>query len=586
VRTLGSMGPSTADRCSHCVFMVALGTALFCPLRQQPEPEAEVAAVEKAEQVAEAAPPAKRKQPPPEPGPSSGSSFDQPIAFDSSDDEGSSAVQAVAVSARPKPLPPLTQMLVNSGGAARSPPTETELASVDGVGVGDVLWVEFSDDGLWYRGIVKDAGRDSMLVFDDGEVWRARRTWTRKLADGQWRRVAVTHSAAATSAAATLAAAVSAVAASAAANLELDGESEDEEVAVDHRLRKIGWTARQLEDGTVLYQGRLRQGLPQLFTAKSVSEAVSMYDSAQVLPDSEVMGIYGGDSMDMGRGGRKRPCRQPSQPQLREATVNSKPTAAQRASANWLLGDFCHGIGGFTVVCKRLNGLLAAACDKEQAKRAAFSEHLKDLGFVLDSAFHTRTIAEMADHCLFPLDLITAGLPCQPFSRANTIADGSVWNRPGGTAFAELVTTLRAREQHGVRDAALCVPMLPHEACGLSLAHCRAWCGVVCRLLENVEGILKDLSEEKLSLLKTAGYEFRIFQADATIFGCATTRPRVAIVAFRDAAALRRFGNGPRPTHSRTGVPLSQMLNPAYNDTLKWAGRGPKRFASAVAPPL
>jgi site-specific DNA-cytosine methylase len=79
--------------------------------------------------------------------------------------------------------------------------------------------------------------------------------------------------------------------------------------------------------------------------------------------------------------------------------------------------------------------------------------------------------------------------------------------------------------------------------------------------------MLAYLSEEVLEPLRNLGYHLRIWQADGTIFGCATTRPRIAIVAFRDEAALERFGNGPRPTHTSAGVPLSSIIDASYNDT-------------------
>ena len=228
-------------------------------------------------------------------------------------------------------------------------------------------------------------------------------------------------------------------------------------------------------------------------------------------------------------------------------------------------------MGGFTAVGLRLGGLLVAACDKEQSLRAAYGAHLKELKVELDNAYHLNFMKDLANAALRPIDIICAGPPCQPFSFANTIASGSVWAMQGGDGLSQITEALHTRKhKHGVEDKAL--------------------------LLENVVGMLGHLTDDMLAPLRNVrrspsppqpiraaithcshpctlhalqqeGFHLKVFQAPATIFGCATTRPRIAIIAFRDAEALARFGNGPRPTHTDAGTPLSSVLNSAFNDT-------------------
>ena len=449
-------------------------------------------------------------------------------------------------------LPLVLQGRVDRGWAAFAPPAGATPASVSELAVGDTLWVEFEgDEGLWYKAkIVLHGGSNKAVRFDDGTWWRS----LDYLEDDeqQWRREP----------AAAVAASSGAAAAASSSSNDASGSAEP----LDRRLQKIGWHPKHLEDGSLVYEGRLRPHLLTLFTATSIEKAVAMHTSASTLGDTDIKEYYRNDAATHGKGS-KRACQQPPPLELAEEKPTSKPTAVQRAGATFTFGDFCHGIGGMRVVCSRLGGLLVAACDEDQSIRASYREHLRELGVELDAAFHLPRMEDMAHKCMYDIDLICAGPPCQPFSNANTSKDGlgqssSVWNRAGGDALGELFESLRTRiEVHKVKTHAL--------------------------LIENVVGMLQYLTEERLAPLRKLGYHWKVLQADATIFGCATTRPRIAIVAFRDKEHLARFGNGPRPTHTTAGIPLSAVLNPEYNDPINtptWLWLRPNGARGACSP--
>ena len=163
---------------------------------------------------------------------------------------------------------------------------------------------------------------------------------------------------------------------------------------------------------------------------------------------------------------------------------------------------------------------------------------LREDCIVLDDTHHLADIASIASGCLFACDLICGGFPCQPFSNART--NGAHYSANDWKSWDQLMDALQARVRQGVQDRAL--------------------------LLENVLGLLEKLTAQKLQMLTDAGFHYKIFRIDsAAAFGCATTRPRIAIVAFRDAQHLTKFGRGPRPTGTAAGTPLSQIINQRNN---------------------
>jgi site-specific DNA-cytosine methylase len=506
---------------------------MLCVLRQAEHEEEEEEEEEKAWQKAkeakeEVAPPSKRLKTVrtsslgrhlSDMGSSSADPIDLGSSSEDEEDRGSGACPSEAPPpsvAELEALDPVVQQRVKNQLAQLAPPADAVRATVEDVVDGDTLWVLFEGDRVWYWAVAEGTPSVTRLVFSDSEVWQ--KQWKERLMGGQWRRCPREAS---------------------------QASSPASSVDCDPRLAKIGWSAKRLDDGRVVYEGRLKQ-LQRLFTAESVEQALTMHQVCQTLPDQAVLEIYGADGglASFGRAGRPRLCRQPAPVQSVEKGVEgSKPTAEQRAAARFTFADLFTGIGGFTIVCAvRLGGLLVAACEKQQHLRAAYRGHLKELHIdVLDTACHPPQVTDMGYRCLHPIDLILAGPPCQPFSIANTMAVGEVWKRPGGNAFGELLEALEARAKQGVLDQSL--------------------------LIENVVGMLQHLSAEQLAPLDRLGYHHRVYQADATIFGCATSRPRITIVAFRDPAALKRFGNGPRPTHPAAGEPLYHFINLEYNDT-------------------
>ena len=148
---------------------------------------------------------------------------------------------------------------------------------------------------------------------------------------------------------------------------------------------------------------------------------------------------------------------------------------------------------------------------------------------------------DLSKAALFPIDLLMAGIPCPDFSSSHNTGAGPT-EEERWCGWDELVSTIALRMSRGILDQAL--------------------------LVENVKGFLAHVTPERLEQLRDqAGMHSKIFLAGAPLFGCATTRERIVLVAFRDPAHLAKFGRGPRPT-SAEGVPLSAIIEPKYNAPL------------------
>ena len=224
-----------------------------------------------------------------------------------------------------------------------------------------------------------------------------------------------------------------------------------------------------------------------------------------------------------------------------EPSVDARPTAAERQAASFTYADWCHGsYGGLgLVVGQRCNGLLVCACDTDQPARAAYRDILREAKLELDNAFHLTSMAQMAIACLWPIDLIFAGLPCPAFSVARTVGAKEMgFDYQSGKAIDEFLDTLEARCRAGCHDRAILI----EEVCGILRA----------------KGI-----GEKLARLQRLGFHWRAFTADAIVYGAAIHRKRLALVCFRDEESLVRFGRGPAPTSA--GAPLSTVLDKRWN---------------------
>ena len=124
---------------------------------------------------------------------------------------------------------------------------------------------------------------------------------------------------------------------------------------------------------------------------------------------------------------------------------DSSDRQSEVSPASFDMFDLCCGLGGgFSVVCNRLGGRVNYACDVNVLARQAY--------VAKNPSIHSRggcgTSMKDMGFCRERCDIATAGLPCGPFSSANT-------NRPGfddkdGEVYYHLVEAAAQRKSTGL----------------------------------------------------------------------------------------------------------------------------------------
>ena len=176
--------------------------------------------------------------------------------------------------------------------------------------------------------------------------------------------------------------------------------------------------------------------------------------------------------------------------------------------------DLCCGLSaGGTVVMKRLGGRVTWACDKNGRARVAYQNR----DWTVPIGFDVSELGRRTECC----DIAIIGLPCSPFSKANTTGGGFLQKshdgRSDGDVLFTFIAALKQRKSRG--------HIIP------------------CFIIEEVNGFLLDhlTTEETDKLGKDLGYTLLFFIVSAGFFSCATKRERLICVGFYDPEHAKQF---------------------------------------------
>ena len=209
--------------------------------------------------------------------------------------------------------------------------------------------------------------------------------------------------------------------------------------------------------------------------------------------------------------------------------------------------DLCSGIGGFSLGLEATGGVKTVAfCEREAYPQAILKQHWPDVPCYKN--VKELTYDQLQADGLIPIDLLTAGYPCQPFSVAG--------------------------KQRGTDDPRHLWPDIFRL-----VRECRP--AVV--LFENVEGHIRLGLDEVWSDLEDEGYAVRTFNIPAAGVGAPHRRNRLWIVgfnlAFTDSERLRRSEQAHRQN-------LDRLAEDKFNDgdelRVETAGRGDLRSAAVA----
>lgn len=173
-------------------------------------------------------------------------------------------------------------------------------------------------------------------------------------------------------------------------------------------------------------------------------------------------------------------------------------------------GELCAGIGGFGLGLERAGMQCRWQVEKDAFCQQVLAKHWPHVARYGD-------IRDVGKHNLQPVDLICAGIPCQPFSdageRRGEADDRNLWPE-----------MLRIVQE--------CQPR---------------WI-----IIENVTGFIGLYLDRVLADLEVEGYEAWAVVLPAVAFGAPHVRARVFVVAYSDRASLQ-FGRAARHLVSEAG---------------------------------
>jgi DNA (cytosine-5)-methyltransferase 1 len=173
--------------------------------------------------------------------------------------------------------------------------------------------------------------------------------------------------------------------------------------------------------------------------------------------------------------------------------------------AHFTFVDLFAGIGGFRIPCEALGGECLAFAENSKSAISIYNENFSqtpNLGNV--QAFGKIN----SDR---PIDLITAGVPCQPWSIAGKKKG---FKDPRGRLWFSTINIIKENKPKVF-------------------------------IIENVAGLSDPRNEENLKQIKDLftkiGYTFKIFELSARDFGLVQDRVRVFIVGFKNKIYLRKI---------------------------------------------
>ena len=172
--------------------------------------------------------------------------------------------------------------------------------------------------------------------------------------------------------------------------------------------------------------------------------------------------------------------------------------------------DLFAGLGGFHLALSRINGLRSEcvfASELDPSLQTLYKEN-----FGLDCHGDIRQVVKESIHSIPEHDLLCAGFPCQPFSKAGKQAGMTDMNR--GTLFDEIASVLKARKpKYFILENVQFIRQHDNEA---------TW--------QYMEGRLREL-----------GYDVRHEVFSPHDFGIPQHRQRIFIVGKRGKNSLRHF---------------------------------------------
>jgi DNA (cytosine-5)-methyltransferase 1 len=199
--------------------------------------------------------------------------------------------------------------------------------------------------------------------------------------------------------------------------------------------------------------------------------------------------------------------------------------------------DLYAGIGGFRVALQNLGGKCEFSCEWNSSAKATYYRNFAEIPFGDIREFTSEEIPDSVIKGSIPdHDVLAAGFPCQPFSRAGVSARSSLGQKHGfscdiqGTLFFDLVRIAKAK-----RPKVL--------------------------LLENVKNLKSHNGGNTFQVIRETiegdlGYSFSDDIIDASSL-VPQKRERCFMVCFRDKAVKFRF-----PLLMKAPLPLSSILEP------------------------
>jgi DNA (cytosine-5)-methyltransferase 1 len=199
--------------------------------------------------------------------------------------------------------------------------------------------------------------------------------------------------------------------------------------------------------------------------------------------------------------------------------------------------DIYAGIGGFRLALQELGGKCEFSCEWDRSAKETYYRNFGEIPFGDIREFTGTDVPDaVIEKCIPPHDILAAGFPCQPFSRAGVSARSSLGQQHGfsceiqGTLFFDLVRIAKAR-----RPKVL--------------------------LLENVKNLKshdggRTFAKIKETIEQDLGYSFsaEIINASSLV---PQKRERCFMVCFRDKAKQFKF-----PLLMKAPRPLSSILEP------------------------
>ncbi len=210
--------------------------------------------------------------------------------------------------------------------------------------------------------------------------------------------------------------------------------------------------------------------------------------------------------------------------------------------------DLFSGLGGFSLGLEATGGFETVAfCDIEKFSRKVLKKHWPNVKQYKD--IKELTYEQIKEDTLAPIDIITGGYPCQPFSIAGS--------------------------QRGEKDTRHLWP---------DMFRIVKECKPTWVIGENVSGHIKLGLDTVLQDLESEGYSVRAFSISASSIGANHQRERVWIIAHSNMENTRQHGGGIKPTWntesfgSRTSEETERSAN---SSQINGSGEGASSMAES-----